>query len=202
MSRRRRTLDLNRKRSALLRLDDISAALKSLAMEVMNRHARISDVDHALRLAGSVERLRDRIWRYPAERRKAEEAANRKRAAAAEQGMVGRAAEKAKVEALSLVPPQVEATPAQHKTPTPRDHAHIDVIGEIMDSAANMPANLRNDPAGLLHLGAQALCDPNASRNDLHQALFAALAFVGARHHQRIENQLRAATKAMRGKMN
>ncbi|HRY15874.1 MAG TPA: hypothetical protein P5330_08385 [Candidatus Competibacteraceae bacterium] len=58
---------------------------------------------------------------FQAERRKAEQDANRKRAAAAEQGMVGRAAAKAKVEALSLVPPQVEATlnaPTQK-----RDHA-------------------------------------------------------------------------------
>lgn len=199
MSRRRRTLDLNRKRSALLRCDDISAALKSLAMEVMNRHARISDVDHALRLAGSVERLRDRIWRYPAERRKAEAEANRKRAEASR----AQIAEQPRTDTgkvMSRVVPQFEGQPGN--THRERDHAHIDVIGEIMDSAANMPANLRNDPAGLLHLGAQALCDPNASRNDLHQALFAALAFVGARHHQRIENQLRAATKAMREKMN
>lgn len=66
MSRRRRTLDLNRKRSALLRCDDISAALKSLAMETLNGHARIADVEHALRLAASVERLRGNIADYPA----------------------------------------------------------------------------------------------------------------------------------------
>lgn len=64
MSRRRRHLSANRKKSALLRLDDISAALRSLAMETLNRHAKIADTDHALRLAASVERLRDRIWRY------------------------------------------------------------------------------------------------------------------------------------------
>ncbi len=42
------------------------------------------------------------------------------------------------------------------------------------------------------------------SRSIKNGVLFgiAALAFVGARHHQRIENQLREATKAMRGKMN
>ncbi len=80
--------------------------------------------------------------------------------------------------------------------------SHLDIIGEILDSAAGMPADLRNDPAGLLHLGAQALCDPDASRSDLQRALFAALAWVGARHHQRIENQLRSSTKAMREKMN
>lgn len=65
MSRRRRTLDLNRKRSALLRCDDISAALKSLAMETLNGHARISDVEHALRLAESTQRLRRNIADYP-----------------------------------------------------------------------------------------------------------------------------------------
>ena len=65
MSRRRRTLDLNRKRSALLRLDDISAALKSLAMETLNGHARISDVERALRLAESTQRLRRNIADYP-----------------------------------------------------------------------------------------------------------------------------------------
>lgn len=79
---------------------------------------------------------------------------------------------------------------------------HIDAIAGILDTAADMPANLKNDPAGLLHLGAQALCDPDATRHDLHQALFAALAFVGARHHQRIENQLREAARVMREKMN
>lgn len=65
MSRRRRTLDLNRKRSALLRLDDISAALRSLAMETLNGHARISDVERALRLAESTQRLRRNIADYP-----------------------------------------------------------------------------------------------------------------------------------------
>jgi hypothetical protein len=58
---------------------------------------------------------------------------------------------------------------------------HIEIIGEILDTAAEMPADLRDD---------------------LHQALFAALAFVGARHHQRIENQLREAARVMREKMN
>ena len=75
MSRRRR-LTTTQKRDAIMRCDDISAALKSLAMETLNRHAKISDTDHALRLAESVERLRDRIWRYPAERRKAEVVTN------------------------------------------------------------------------------------------------------------------------------
>lgn len=58
---------------------------------------------------------------FQAERRKAEQDANRKRAAAASQqenrGNQYTAAKKVEV------PPQVEATPAQHKTPTPRDHA-------------------------------------------------------------------------------
>ncbi len=199
MSRRRRTLTANQKRDALMQCDHISRALRSLAMETLNRHAKISDTDCVLRMAASVERLRDRIWKYPAERRKAEVEANRKRAEASR----AQIAEQPRTDTgkvMSRVVPQFEGQPGN--THRERDHAHIDVIGEIMDSAANMPANLRNDPAGLLHLGAQALCDPNASRNDLHQALFAALAFVGARHHQRIENQLRAATKAMRGKMN
>ena len=65
MSRRRRTLGLNRKKSALLRLDDISAALRSLAMETLNGHARISDVERALRLAESTQRLRRNIADYP-----------------------------------------------------------------------------------------------------------------------------------------
>ncbi|NMQ20985.1 hypothetical protein E4P82_18400 [Candidatus Competibacter phosphatis] len=202
MSRRRKTLTANQKRDALMQCDHISRALRSLAMETLNRHAKISDTDHALRLAASVERLKGRIWKYPAERRKAEAEANRKRAEASR----AQIAEQPRTDTgkvISRVSPQVEAGPGKNNKPQPvRDHAHIDVIGEIMDSAANMPSSLRNDPAGLLHLGAQALCDPNASRNDLHQALFAALAFVGARHHQRIENQLREATKAMRGKMN
>lgn len=66
---RRRSLTAAQKRDALLQCDHISRALRSLAMETLNRHARISDTDCALRLAASVERLRDRIWRYPAERR-------------------------------------------------------------------------------------------------------------------------------------
>ncbi len=167
MSRRRKTLTANQKRDALMQCDHISRALRSLAMETLNRHAKISDTDHALRLAGSVERLRDRIWRYPAERRKAEAEANRKRAEASR----AQIAEQPRTDTgkvMSRVVPQFEGQPGN--THRERDHAHIDVIGEIMDSAANMPANLRNDPAGLLHLGAQALCDPNASRNDLHQA--------------------------------
>ena len=75
MSRRRR-LTTTQKRDAIMRCDDISAALRSLAMETLNGHARIADVEHALRLAASVDRLRDRIWRYPAERRKAEVVTN------------------------------------------------------------------------------------------------------------------------------
>jgi hypothetical protein len=70
---------------------------------------------------------------FQAERRKAEQEANRKRAAAAEQGMVGRAAAKAKVEALSLVPPQVEATlnaPTQK-----RDHATESQRGDSRNPA-------------------------------------------------------------------
>lgn len=61
---RRRTLTVNQKRDALMQCDHISRALRSLAMETLNRHAKIADTDHALRLAASVERLRDRIWRY------------------------------------------------------------------------------------------------------------------------------------------
>ena len=68
MSRRRR-LTTTQKRDAIMRCDDIAAALRELAMSVMNRHAKISDTDCALRLAGSVERLRDRIWKYPIDRR-------------------------------------------------------------------------------------------------------------------------------------
>lgn len=204
---RRRTLTAAQKRSALVQIDRISAALKALAMETLNRHAKISDTDHALRLAGSVERLRDRIWKYPAERRKAEQEANRKRAAAAD----ARRAEDGKLSAKP-VQPQFEATQVK---PQKRDHAtesqrkastavaqQVDAIADILKSAADMSADLRNDPASLLHLGAQALCDPDATRHDLHQALFAALTFIGARHHQRITNQLREATKAMRARMN
>lgn len=67
MSRRRR-LTTTQKRDAIMRCDDIAAALRELAMSVMNRHAKISDTDCALRLAASVERLRDRVWRYPVTR--------------------------------------------------------------------------------------------------------------------------------------
>ena len=66
---RRRSLTAAQKRSAIMQCDHISRALRELAMETLNRHARISDTDCALRLAASVERPRDRIWRYPAERR-------------------------------------------------------------------------------------------------------------------------------------
>ena len=207
MSRRRKTLTANQKRDALMQCDHISRALRSLAMATLNRHAKISDTDCVLRMAASVERLRDRIWKYPAERRKAEAEANRKRAEAAD----ARRAEDGKLSAKP-VPPQVEATQVK---PQKRDHAtesqrkastamaqHVEIIAEILESASDMPASLRNDPCGLLHLGAQALCDPDASRNDLHQALFEALAWIGARHHKRIENQLREATKAMRARMN
>ena len=68
MSRKRRILTADQKKSALVQIDRISAALKSLAMDVLNKNARIQDVDHALRLAASVERLRDKIWKYPVTR--------------------------------------------------------------------------------------------------------------------------------------
>lgn len=79
---------------------------------------------------------------------------------------------------------------------------HIEAIADILESASEMPSSLRNDPCGPLHLGAQALCDPAATRDDLHRALFAALTFIGARHHRRIETQLREAARVMRRKMN
>ena len=66
---RRRHLTGAQKRDALMQCDHISKALRSLAMETLNRHARISDVDCALRLAASVDRLRDRIWKSPIDRR-------------------------------------------------------------------------------------------------------------------------------------
>lgn len=66
---RRRSLTAAQKRDAIMQCDRISRQLRELAMETLNGHARISDTDCALRLAASVERLRDRIWRYPAERR-------------------------------------------------------------------------------------------------------------------------------------
>lgn len=157
---RRRTLTAAQKRDALLQIDRISSALKSLAMGTLNHHARIADVDHALRLAASIERLRDRIWRYPAERRKAEEAANRRRAEASR----AQIAEQPRTDTgkvISRVSPQVEAGPGKNNKPQPvRDHAtesqrkastamaqQVGVIGEILESASDMPSSLRNDPA-------------------------------------------------------
>ncbi len=61
-----RALTTNRKKSALMRCDDIAAALRSLAMEVLNNHANISDVDHALKLMDGIHRLRRNIEGYPA----------------------------------------------------------------------------------------------------------------------------------------
>lgn len=79
---------------------------------------------------------------------------------------------------------------------------HIEVIADILKSAADMSADLRNDPAGLMRLGAQTLSNQNATTYDLQQTLFVALAWIGARHHKRITNQLREYSDAARKKMN
>lgn len=64
----RRSLTAAQKRDAIMQCDHISKALRELAMGTLNRRAKISDTGHALRLANSIERLRDRIWKYPVTR--------------------------------------------------------------------------------------------------------------------------------------
>lgn len=61
----RRGLPKRLKRSAVLRCEDIEAALVSLLMEVLNGHAYAADLDKVNALAYQVQRLRCRFEDYP-----------------------------------------------------------------------------------------------------------------------------------------
>lgn len=61
----RRGLPRQLKKSAVLRCDDIEAALVSLLMEVLNGHAYAADLDRVNALAYQVRRLRCRFEEYP-----------------------------------------------------------------------------------------------------------------------------------------